>query len=109
MMARQMTDRAVSPRALLVAVVALLALAAVACGGADEQTPGGTSEGSSAGAVGATTGADAVAGVAEFPYATGPAVLVSAGYEPPGDRVASTGAYLPANGKPTLVFVDAIW
>ena len=32
-----------------------------------------------------------------------------AGYEPPADRVPSTGAWLPANGRPTLVFVDAIW
>ena len=42
-------------------------------------------------------------------FPTGPAVLVPAGYQPPGDRVDSTGAYVPANGKPTLVFVDAIW
>jgi len=37
------------------------------------------------------------------------AVLVADNYEPPADRVPSTGAYLPSNGKPTLVFVDAIW
>lgn len=37
------------------------------------------------------------------------AVLVEPGYQPPDDHVPSTGAYLPANGKPTLVFVDAIW
>jgi hypothetical protein len=43
----------------------------------------------------------------EFP--TGPAVTVPVGYEPPSDRVDSTGAHLPANGKPTLVWVDAIW
>lgn len=42
-------------------------------------------------------------------FPTGPAVLVAASYEPPTDRVDSTGAFLPANGKPTLVFVDAIW
>ena len=42
-------------------------------------------------------------------FPTGPAVLVVASYEPPTDRVDSTGAFLPANGKPTLVFVDAIW
>ena len=34
---------------------------------------------------------------------------MAAEYQPPEDRVASTGAYLPSNGKPTLVFVDAIW
>lgn len=42
-------------------------------------------------------------------FPTGPAVLVEEGFEPPEDRVASTGAYLPVNGKPTLVMVDAIW
>jgi hypothetical protein len=42
-------------------------------------------------------------------FATGPAVLVEAGSEAPTDHVASTGAYLPANGMPTFVFVDAIW
>jgi hypothetical protein len=40
---------------------------------------------------------------------TGPAVLLPAGYEPPADRVISTGAFIPSNGKPTLVFVDAVW
>ena len=44
-----------------------------------------------------------------YAFPTGPAALVAADYEPPEDRVASTGAYLPSNGKPTLVFVDAIW
>lgn len=39
----------------------------------------------------------------------GPAVTVEQGYEPPNDHVPSTGAHLPANGKPTLVYVDAIW
>ena len=95
------------PRSLTLAALALLAVAAVACGGSSEVTPSatpsmtpeGTSDDSAAGAV----------GTLEFPYATGPAVLVPDGYEPPGDRVASTGAFIPANGKPTLVFVDAIW
>ena len=45
----------------------------------------------------------------QFDFPTGPAVLVEANYEPPEDHVPSTGAYIPANGKPTLVFVDAIW
>jgi hypothetical protein len=44
---------------------------------------------------------------ARFP--TGPAVLLPAGYQAPSDHVVSTGAYLPSNGKPTLVFVDAVW
>ena len=45
----------------------------------------------------------------DYDFPTGPAVLVEANYEPPEDHVPSTGAYLPTNGKPTLVFVDAIW
>lgn len=40
---------------------------------------------------------------------TGPAVTVPVGYRPPTNRVPSTGAFLPSNGKPTLAFVDAIW
>ncbi len=42
-------------------------------------------------------------------FSTGPAVLVPPGYDPPDDRVDSTGAYLPVNGKPTLVYLEAIW
>ena len=79
-------------------VFALLAGAALiaACSGGDEGAPT-PSAGSS----------DAPAADAGFP--TGPAVLVPDGYQFPGDRVDSTGAYVPTNGKPTLVFVDAIW
>ena len=40
---------------------------------------------------------------------SGGAVTVPRGYEPPTDRVPSTGASIPVNGKPTLVYVDAIW
>lgn len=40
---------------------------------------------------------------------SGPAVLVANGYQAPNDKVDSTGAFVPANGKPTLVWVDAIW
>jgi len=69
---------------------------------------------------GATTPAPAATGPAEaspapetsdtaFDFPTGPAVLVPVAYEPPTDRVDSTGAYLPVNGKPTVVVVDAIW
>jgi len=76
--------------AFLAAALPLVALL-VACGG-DSASPGGA------------TGDAAGVG---FP--TGPAVLVEVGYEPPTDRVDSTGAFLPANGRPTLVYVDAIW
>jgi hypothetical protein len=37
------------------------------------------------------------------------AAATSANSQLPADRVASTGAVVPANGRPTLVFVDAIW
>ena len=40
---------------------------------------------------------------------TDQAVVVPVGYQAPKERVANTGAYLPKNGKPTLVFVDSIW
>ncbi len=50
----------------------------------------------------------AVAGAVPSAEAQG-AILVAADYRPPRGRVDSTGAYVPSNGKPTLVFVDAIW
>ena len=82
-------------RALWLVPLALACVALIAaCSGGDEGGP--TSSG---------TAAPEASG--EFP--TGPAVLVAADYQYPGNRVDSTGAYLPANGKPTLVFVDAIW
>lgn len=83
-------------------------------------TAGGTDDGGAAAversadrapgieAAGATAGAGGDAAIS--PAAAGrPAVTVPAGYVPPGDRVDSTGAYVPVNGKPTLVYVDAIW
>lgn len=76
----------------LTALVALGTLLAVACG--DDSASDGQfaqRDGSSAG----------------FP--TGPAVMVPDGYTPPNDHVPSTGAWLPDNEQPTLVFVDAIW
>ena len=75
----------------LAALLALGALLAVACGdsASDSQT---------ADRVGASQG-----------LPNGPAVTVAAGYTSPEDHVPSTGAWLPDNGQPTLVFVDAIW
>ena len=106
--------------ALLVAALAVTLVAAGCGGGGDsgpsplsaavsDDTNAETSPGTSA-AEGATStdAADPIV-ASDFPYATGPAVTVPAGYEAPTDRVDSTGAFLPANGKPTLVFVDAIW
>lgn len=98
-----------------VAAVTLL----VACGGGSaapeatarsgdaEPSGGGASGVSSDASSGGTEGSGGAAAVYAFP--TGPAVTVPEGYTPPGDHVPATGAYLPANGKPTLVFVDAIW
>ena len=76
----------------LTALVALGALLAVACSG-DSASEGQLAQrdGSSAG----------------FP--TGPAVMVPDGFTGPVDGVGSTGAWLPDNAQPTLVFVDAIW
>ena len=57
----------------------------------------------------AATQAEPSGAAVDAGFPTGPAVVVGADFTPPSDRVDSTGAYLPANGKPTLVFVDAIW
>ena len=78
----------------LAALILACAALAAACSGGDD---GGSA---------APTATSAVPGD-DFP--TGPAVLVAVDYQPPGNRVDSTGAYLPANGKPTFVFFDAIW
>lgn len=94
--------------ALLVASIAL-GLVAVACssGGGTTTPAASTTPSGDAGTPAAATAAPA--GSATFDFPTGPAVTVEDGYAPPEDRVPSTGAYLPANGKPTLVYVDAIW
>ena len=85
-------------RALGIAFAFLAGAALIAaCSGGDEGAPA-----PSAASSGATASSDA-----GFP--TGPAVLVPAGFRFSSERVDSTGAYVPANGKPTLVFVDAIW
>lgn len=89
----------------------LVALA-VACGGG---APAAVSTEATPAAEGAVTSqapsapsrAEPVA--SEFAFPTGSAVTIAAGYESPGDIIDSTGAYLPANGKPTLVYTDAIW
>jgi hypothetical protein len=41
--------------------------------------------------------------------AVGLSVTAPEGYRPPSDHVPETGTYLPADGRPTLMFVDAIW
>jgi hypothetical protein len=88
----------------LIGLVVLLA----GCGdGMDAATPGATPAAPAETSTG--TAAPPSGAQSTFDFPTGPAVLVERGYEPPGDRVPSTGAYLPANGKPTLVYVDAIW
>ena len=77
---------------VLAALLALGALLAVACGGDS------ASETQTADRVGASQG-----------LPNGPAVTVAAGYTSPEDHVPSTGAWVPDNGQPTPVFVDAIW
>lgn len=84
-------------RTLLALMVLALPLLAACGGGASEP----------AAAAPAPTSAEPAA--TQYDFATGPAVLIAAGYESPSDRVDSTGAYLPVNGRPTVVFVDAIW
>ena len=105
-----------SARGWLLAGAALLVALIAACGGAttSEPTPTSTSGADSSGAaVAGTTAAARSAGGSDtvllYSFPTGPAVTVAEGYTPPGDHVPETGTYLPANGKPTLVFVDAIW
>jgi hypothetical protein len=58
-------------------------------------------------AVAATTVAGGPGTVLLYSFPTGLTVMVTERYTPPGDYVPETGTYLPANGKPTLVFVDA--
>ncbi len=73
---------------------AVLVLGACASSGAGDEPPAAPT---------------AIVGQTEFDFPTGPASVVPAGYRAPVDYVPSTGAFLPVNGKPTLVFVDAIW
>ena len=103
----------------LIALSAAAALLAAACSGGDDDALGAgertastaqpAATATAAPAVQATAPPEATAPVAERSFPTGPAVIVAADYAIPDDRVDSTGAYLPANGKPTVVFVDAIW
>lgn len=90
------------------ALVATLAFALVGCGGDSGAAalPATPDLGSPASPT-ATGTAERRSTDAAFP--TGPAVLVRADEPLPEGRVPSTGAHLPANGKPTLVMVDAIF
>jgi len=104
-----MLDRAFRTTLL---IVGALALAACSGGDADTEAPAAAASAASAAAPATSATAPAASSDSAVPvydFATGPAVLVSSDFEPSTERVDSTGAYLPANGKPTLVFVDAIW
>ena len=106
-----MLDRAFRTTLL---IVGAFAFAACSSGDADTEAPAASAAASAASAAAPATSATAPAASSDsavpvYDFATGPAVLVSSDFEPSTERVDSTGAYLPANGKPTLVFVDAIW
>jgi hypothetical protein len=99
----------------LVILATLLALGTLACGGGEDAdspaataTMVATNEPRTA-TTAVTAAATADAGAPSYDFPTGDAVLVPADYVHPDDHVDNTGTYLPANGKPTLVFVDAIW
>ncbi|MDA1004448.1 MAG: hypothetical protein O3B31_14075 [Chloroflexi bacterium] len=93
------------PRSFVVGIAVLaVAFATIACGSAAPGTPAATDS-----APQEATSSTPQSAAVRFAFPTGPAVTVPVGYTPPSDRVDSTGAHLPANGKPTLVFVDAIW
>ncbi len=96
-------------RRLLIPALASLALVA-ACTGEDAPAPTATPQPAVTTATPEATATPSPTPTPEsYAFPTGPAVLVAADFEMPEDRVASTGAYIPSNGKPTLVFVDAIW
>ena len=94
----------------LAALILACAALAAACSGGDG---GGSAAPAASPAPTATSAAAAAAAAAapaaSYDFPTGPAVLVAADYQPPENRVDSTGAYFPVNGKPTFVFFDAIW
>lgn len=88
------------PALAITVVLALVPLLAACSSGSD---PGA----SSVATEGAPAASSSDGASASFP--TGPALLVASDYQAPKNRVDSTGAFLPANGKPTIVWSDAIW
>ena len=91
------------------ALVATLALAVVGCGGDPGAAAGPAIPGAGSPAASPTASGTAEQRATDVAFPTGPAVLVRAGEPLAEGRVPSTGAHLPANGKPTLVMVDAIF
>ncbi len=100
-------------RALVLPIaVGIFALLAAACGsGSTEATSAPEAPSSTVGSAATEVPSDAgvSSGAASYDFPTGEPVLVPVGYTHPRDHVDNTGAFLPTNGKPTLVFVDAIW
>jgi hypothetical protein len=88
-------------------MVGALVLAACSGGDADTEAPAVSAAAPAASVTAPAASSELTAPVYDF--ATGPTVLVSNDFVPSKERVDSTGAYLPTNGNPTLVFVDAIW
>ena len=102
------------PARTLAAITALAVLAAACTSGATSDSNGSTSaggsrEGGSAASSSSSAPAPTSAVTSDLGFPTGPALLVAADYQAPKGKVDSTGAFIPANGKPTLVWVDAIW
>ena len=89
----------------LAALILACGALAVACSGGD----GGNAAPTTSPEPTAISAAAAAATAPGYNFPTGLAVLVAADYQPPENRVDSTGAYFPVNGKPTFVFFDAIW
>lgn len=98
---KRMRSFARAPFVGLALLGVLVAAAACGTGAGDADTTGAVAPNATVTPPAATP--------APYAFPTGPAVTVPVGYTLPRDRVDSTGAHLPVNGKPTLVFVDAIW
>jgi hypothetical protein len=81
-----------------ISFVVIMTFAVACAGGGDARETGAESAGDGAAAQASSAG-----------FASGPAVLIPSGYQAPADRVDSTGAYLPVNDLPTLVYLEAIW
>jgi hypothetical protein len=107
---RPTSARPTPARLLALLAFALTGLALVACGNSTPEATPTPEVSDTTGATSTDTGTrstDPASPTFDFP--TLDPVLVSADFIPSQSQVDNTGLGLPANGKPTLVFVDAIW